>query len=383
MSPRDRLAVAVALAALPVRVTLALTAALSPDEAYYAGAARLGIPIPDHPPAVVLAARCAWAMPDALPLELRMRAAPLVLGTIVSLLLVEISRRNHGSPAAQRWTAILGSWLLLPLAGGFLATPDVMVFLATLVLIDQESKTRAGAAGEVAVFAATFLGMLTKVIMAPVALAVALTSRRSLLHRLLPIAAILASLPWTSESLGFQLRHAFTASPVAPVGPIPALAAAIGAQVLLWTPTVPFLAAKGLRSLPLPCAAASGTLLALFLLSAVVRGTPPEPNWIAPAFAPLLPAVAAALAASSRAVRVTTLATGPVVALLAASHGVHPWLPIPTHLDPSARLRRPVPSSAPGTGAYAAPALRCITTGDCEQLRVYIQSFRRDTESAQ
>ncbi len=379
MSPRDRLAVAVALAAVPVRFALALTSSLSPDEAYYAGAARLGITIPDHPPAVVLAARCGWAMPDALPLELRMRAAPLLLGTIVSLLLVEISRSNHGSPAAQRWTAVLGSWLLLPLAGGFLATPDVAVFLATVVLLDQESKPHHDAAGEIAVFAATFLGMLAKVIMAPVALAVALTSRRSLPHRLLPLTGILASLPWVTESLGFQLRHAFAASPAAAVGPIPALAAAFAAQLLLWTPTVPFLALRGLRSLPLPCAAVSGTLAVLFLLSAIVRGTPPEPNWIAPAFAPLLPTVAAALAISSRAVRVTTVTLGPVVALLAASHVIHPWIPIPSRLDPSARLQRPLPASAPGIGAYASPALRCATAGECEQLRAYIQTVRRNS----
>lgn len=382
MSPRDRLAVAVALAAVPVRVALALTSALSPDEAYYAGAARLGITIPDHPPAVVLAARCGWAMPDALPLEVRMRAAPLLLGTIVSLLLVEISRRSDGSPAAQRWTAILGSWLLLPLAGGFLATPDVAVFLATLVLLDQESKPHPGIAGEIAVFASVFLGMLAKVIIAPVALAVALTSRRSPLHRLLPLAGILASLPWVMESLGFQLRHAFAASSDAPVGPIPALAAAIAAQLLLWTPAVPFLAVRGLRSLPLPCAAASGTLVVLFLLSAIVRGTPPEPNWIAPAFAPLLPTVAAALAVSSRAVRITTVTIGPVVALLAASHVIHPWLPVPSRLDPSARLRHPLSEAAPGIGAYAAPALHCVTTGECEQLRVYIQTVRGDSGSA-
>lgn len=384
MPPLDRVAAGIALAATPLRVLLAASTSLTPDEAYYASAASLGTTVPDHPPLVVISARLGQLLPAALPLELRIRVVPLILGTVVSLLVVDRVRRDSGSAAAQRWAAVLATWMLLPMAGGFLATPDVAVFLATLVLLETEDRSRQGIMLSLAAFSAAFLGMASKVIMAPIALAVAATTRHGWRRRVVLLAAVIASLPVTRESLAFQLSHAFAAGGEAAghVGAIPALGAAILAQAALWTPVVLFLAARSAKQLPQAHRAIAGTLTALFLLSAFARGIPPEPNWLAPAFAPLLPLAAHRLADASFRVRTAFALLGPAATLIAASHVLRPWLPVPAHRDPSARLHGVHEPGAVGVGTYGPAASRCVSRGDCGNILLHIQEVRRHLESA-
>lgn len=383
MPPLDRLAVAITLAATALRCLLAATTTLTPDEAYYASAAALGTTVPDHPPLVVVCARLSQILPASLPLELRIRSAPLLIGTLVGLLVVDGVRRDSHSPSAQRWAAVLASWLLLPMAGGFLATPDVAVFLATVVLLESESRRDGAPLASVTAFSAAFLGMTSKVVMAPIALSVAAATRHGWRRRIILLAAVLASLPIARESLLFQLNHAFGAGPPTAehVGPLPALGAAILGQAALWTPVLPCLAARSLRQLPRAHLAVASVLAALFLLSALVRGVPPEPNWLAPAFAPLLPRAAHELARAGQMLRAAFLALGPAATLIAVSHVLRPWLPLPADRDPSARLHGASAPSVAGVGPYAPAALRCATSRDCADIAKHIQDVRRDLES--
>jgi len=383
MPPLDRIAVGIALAATPLRILLAATTSLTPDEAYYASAASLGTTVPDHPPLVVLGARLGQLLPAALPLELRVRAAPLILGTIVTLLVVGRVRSDSGSPAAQRWAAVLAGWLILPMAGGFLATPDVAVFLATLLLLESETRSGSGWTTSIAAFSATFLGMASKVVMAPIALALVATTRHGWQRRIVLLAAVAASLPVARESLLFQLHHAFVAGidTAGHVGALPAIGAAVLAQAALWSPIVLFLAVRSGRRLPLGHVAVAGSLTTLFLLSAALRGVPPEPNWLAPAFAPLLPAVAHQLASAGLRMRWAFGVLGPAATLLAVSHVLRPWLPLPARSDPAARLHGSRDLATAGMGAYGPAALRCAQRGECGSIALYIREVRARLES--
>jgi hypothetical protein len=376
----DPLAVAIALGSLPLRLALAWATDLSPDEAYYLAAARHGLTIPDHPPATVWLLRLTELLPAGWPLEVRARAPWLLLGLLVSVLMVELVRSLSDDPQAQRWAAVLGSWLLLPLAGGFLATPDAPAFLAALVLIRAESCSRDRSA-LAWTLAAGFVGMLFKVIVAPVALVLALTSRRSLPRRAATVAACLLALPWCWPSLGFQLHHVFVPGPWTAGAAAAALAAALGGQLGLWTPLVPVVAWRFRAASLSPAFAAAAVLLGLFVASALLRATPPEPNWIAPAWIPVLAAASAALPAAPKLARAGVLATGPVLSVVLASHVLVPWLPLPAATDPSARLhgwsRGAPPVDAAGLGPYGPSAERCVYQGDCEEIILSLRDVKR------
>ncbi|MBI5533712.1 MAG: hypothetical protein HY898_13410 [Deltaproteobacteria bacterium] len=375
----DRFAIAILTASLPFRLLLALATDLTPDEAYYLSATRLGVTVPDHPPLTVWLLAASDRLPAACPIELRTRLPSLLLGTLVAALVVDLVRRRGGTSHAQRWAAIFGSWLILPLAGGFLATPDAPAFLAAVALLHaEEQRSNPGAAATAAL--ATFGGLIGKVILAPIALVFILFSRRGWMHKVAILLGLIAASPLCLRSFRFQLVHAY--SPLA--WSIPAvgvaLGAAVAAQVGLWTPVVPFVGLR--RSLwerPVDRALALA-LTALFLGSALIRAVPPEPNWIAPAWSAVIVAASLGMPAASSLVRRAAIALGPVLAVVLSTHAIQPWLPIARSKDPSARLHgwstgQEGNESIPGVGAYGPAAERCVYRGECKNISEYFRDF--------
>ncbi len=122
---------------MPLRLTLALGTELSPDEAYYLAAARapgLVPPLVDHPPLVPLLLRLTDTL-EALPVELRVRLVPLVCSLGLSIATVALARRRGAGTEGQKLAAWMSSFALLPVAGGFVATPDGPALLALVLAL--------------------------------------------------------------------------------------------------------------------------------------------------------------------------------------------------------------------------------------------------------
>jgi hypothetical protein len=269
--------------------------------------------------------------------------------------------------------AWLGSWALLPTAGGFVATPDGPLLLATVAALLLPP---AGAA------LAMLAGAPAKVSALPIAAAVGLGRQRAL------IAALpLLALPWLWPSLRFQLRHAFVQGPPSGWSALAAQGAvlgAIGAQAALWSPPVLW---RGLRALPAEDRALGWGLSALVLLSALLRGVPPEPNWWAPAAIVVLASFAAGAESLSARARRAVVASVLIPTLLAAAHTAVPFLPLPQRADPTARLHGwshgQIPDQAPGVGPYGAAAERCAYFRECDEVSFYFSKMDVHEESGQ
>ncbi|HNS99266.1 MAG TPA: hypothetical protein PKL73_20070 [Polyangiaceae bacterium] len=372
----DFWALTLVFAALPLRFALAVRTCLSPDEAYYLAAHRLGFTITDHPPLTTWLVGLADNL-DFLSLELRIRLPALVVGTFIPLLLLWISKTLHDQPSHQRWTALLGAFLPLPLAGGFLITPDTPLLLAVAVLLVIHHQTPSWKKNVGLIFACAW-GLAAKVSMlVPGLLLLFLSPHRS--ERLAVAMGMAIALPIALPSLGFQWHHAFVDQSSA-VGTLTASAAALGAQLLLWTPAVLWFGFR--EAWPRPFE--RGLMLSmsvLLLASALLRQVPPEPNWFAVAALFCIPFAAGPLARGARWVQATTLLLGPAAALLFASHVLWPWLPIPTPVDPSARLHgwrddNPV-AQAPGIGVYGPAAEACIYQKQCEKIAYIFNNYEQ------
>ncbi|MFT3764474.1 MAG: hypothetical protein QM820_02995 [Minicystis sp.] len=368
-----RAAWAIVAAAAPVHLGLALATDLSPDEAYYLCAARLGSAIADHPPLVMWLLRASdrWT---ALPVELRVRLWPVLFSLATGIAIVALARRRGAGPEGCVMAAWIGSWALLPTAGGFVATPDGPLLLAvTLALLLPLPAAGALLLG----------GALAKVTALPVAVALALGHRRRAPAARAALALIpLLALPLLLPSLRFQLRHAFAQG--APAGwsaaeAIGALLAAVTAQAFLWSPPVIGLGIRNLGELPPADRALAWSLTALVLISALVRAVPPEPNWWAPAAIVVLASFARTVTDLSPRARRAILASVLLPTAIAAAHTARPILPLPERLDPTARLhgwstgREPV--TAPGIGPYGAAAERCAYRGDCDEILSYFSKM--------
>lgn len=380
----DRLALGLVAASVPARLVLSLTTDLSPDEAYYLSAARGGLTIPDHPPLLLWMLAASDRLAHALPVELRVRIWPLTLATMTSIVLVDVARRGSASAGVQRWAAALSCWLPMPFAGGFLATPDAPAVLAISLLLRTETEASrpltALAAG-----LASFLGTLSKLIVAPTAIAVALFS----VHRI-PLAAaicagLLAAAPLATSSLRFQLAHAFLPASWGLSAAVLALLVAVLAQVALWPPVALALLKSRFHLGSRAFYAVLFVSAAAFAASALARAVPPEPNWFAPGCIVLLLHAARVLPNTTVWTKRTSIALGPALTLVAATHVAFPWLPLPTAQDPSARLHgwsthRPKPA-APGVGPYGIAAERCIYQHSCEEINEYIHNIRAVSSS--
>lgn len=364
-------------AAVPLHLGLALATDLSPDEAYYLCAARRGGGLVDHPPLVVwllaLSDRWVWA-----PVELRVRLWAVGFALATGLACVELARRRGAGPEGCVLAAWLGSWALLPTAGGFVLTPDGPLLLAATVALILVGSGRLAAAGLVLLG-----GGLGKVTALPIAAALGLASRRAPAGARAWLAlAPLLGLPWLWPSLRFQVHHAFGQG--APGGwsvggAAGALAGAVSAQMLLWSPRVTWRGMRGLGGLPEPDRALALSLTALVLVSALVRGVPPEPNWWAPAAVVVLVAFARSSGELSASARRAVLASVLLPTVMAAAHVARPFLPLPERLDPTARLHGwshgREPSAAPGVGAYGPAAERCAYRNDCEEIMRYFNEL--------
>lgn len=371
-SPFPRTAWAILAASLPVHLALALATDLSPDEAYYLCVARHGSPMVDHPPLVLWMLRLSDRLPG--PVELRVRVWALAFAFGVGAACVELARRRGAGREGCLLAAWVGTWALLPTAGGFVTTPDGPVLLAVAMALLILGEATLGWAEGLGAGAFLFLAGLGKVVAAPIGLSLAARSRGPAWIRaavaLGPFVALLVGAP----SLRFQLRHAFAAT--RPLGwslasAVEALTAAVSAQALLWSPLVLWFGGKALRRLPPADRALTWTLTALVLVSAVVRGVPPEPNWWAPAALVVVVACAQAGEALRRRTRRLVVATVLLPTLIAAAHTVHPFLPLAEGADPTARLhgwssgREPL--RAPGVGPYGPASERCVYRGVCDE----------------
>jgi hypothetical protein len=359
--------------AVPLHVALALGTDLSPDEAYYLAAARRGGGIVDHPPLVLWLLRLSdrWS---AAPVELRVRVWPIAFALLTGIAVVELARRRGASREGCLLAAWVGSWALLPTAGGFVCTPDGPLLLAFCVAVLLAGTGRPAAAG-----LALLAGALAKVVALPlaVALAVAPAARPGRWGRvataLLPLLALPALLP----SLRFQLHHAYAPISWSPGAAIGALIAAAAAQAFLWSPVA---IVRGIPGLARPDRTVVGALTALVVVSALVRAVPPEPNWWAPAALVVVAAWAAAPHSGSPRARAALVASVVLPTLIASAHTLHPFLPLPPAKDPTARLHgwrgASPPTDAPGVGPYGAAAERCVYKGSCEEIERYFNDLK-------
>jgi hypothetical protein len=372
--PFPRAAWAIVAGAVPLHLCLALGTDLSPDEAYYLCAARRGGGLVDHPPLVVWLLRLSdrWT---AAPVELRVRAWPIVLALVTGLAMVELARRRGAGREGCLLAAWVGSWALLPTAGGFVCTPDAPLLFAFCAALLFAGTGRTAAAG-----LSLVAGALAKVVALPLGVALALaTPGRSPRDRVAMALLPFVALPLLLPSLRFQLRHAY--APVAwswsPAGALGALLAAASAQALLWSPLV---LARGLRRLAQPERTIVVTMTALVVASALVRAVPPEPNWWAPAALVLVVAGASGdLPAWSPRARALLVASILLPTLVASAHTLRPFLPFPPGKDPTARLHgwtsASPPTDAPGVGSYGPAAERCVYAGSCDEIERYFSTL--------
>ena len=380
---------AVVLTAVPVRVWLASSTDLSPDEAYYLASARFGT-VPDHPPLLVwmLSAcdRMKW-----LGLELRTRLPAIVVSAAVALGIALLVHELEGRLAAPRrnpnfsalLAAILATWLPIPLAGGFVATPDAPAMLAVVAALHWASTDAPSPLRSALMACLVALGALSKVVVVPIAIVAAVIAPRRHRERLLWLLPLALTSPWITASLRLQSRHAFGAvGGWSAAGVITAAAATLVAALLLWCPPVVLAGVKRLRKLPAVYAAVFALVAALLLGSTLARALPPEPNWWTPAAIPVIVAGSMAIGALDARSRFACIALAVVPTAVALTHVVRPWLPIPRSIDPTARLHGwragAPPLDAPGVGRYAAAAELCIYRSECDDIRRYIDNLRSD-----
>ena len=391
-------AIWIAAAAIPLRALLAVATDLSPDEAYYLCAGRAAEslpPIVDHPPLVPWMLRLSDAL-GFLPVELRVRIWPIGLSFLLGLGCIELARRRGADREGCLLAAWLGSWALLPMTAGFVATPDGPASVATLAALlwagEAEPVEPRLRAWPVVRTLATGLvlaaGALAKVVVVPIALVVAIFARgRSTAYRAALLVPLAASFPLLVPSLRFQLHHAFADRPDAwrPAGAIAALAEAVLVQAILWSPWV---LARGFRtfrrpcSLPAPDVGLLASMSAMVGLSALARGVPPEGNWWAPAALVVVTGAAISREPLGRAARAGLLATVVLPTLIASLHALRPFLPLPPHADPTARLHGwsegAEPLTAAGVGIYGPAAERCVYRGSCDEITKHFDEMSKN-----
>jgi hypothetical protein len=385
----------IAAAALPVRVLLAASTDLSPDEAYYLCAARaegLLPPIADHPPLVPWLLRLSDAL-HFLPVEIRVRIWPIIFSLLLGIGCIELARRRKANREGCLLAAWIGSWGLLPMTAGFVATPDGPATVATLAALlwagepePIEPRLRGRLAAQTLVTGLVLAaGALAKVVVVPIAVVVAILAKgRPSAHRAALLVPLAASFPLLVPSLRFQLHHAFADRPDAwrPAGALAALAEAALVQAVLWSPWVIARGARMLRALPAPDVGLLASMSAMVGVSALARGVPPEGNWWAPAALVMVTGASISRAPLGRAGRVGLLATVVLPTLIAALHALRPFLPLPEHADPTARLHGwsegAEPLKAAGVGIYGPAAERCVYRASCDEITNYFNDMSKN-----
>ncbi len=366
-------ALVVLTVAAAVRLLLAATVPLVPDEAYYWEWSRhLATGYFDHPPAIAWLVRAGTAVIGETPLGVRLGV--IVAGYAGCIAAAALARRIAGDPAATR-TAVIISVVPMAGIGLVLATPDIPLLAGAAGVLwaldhaiegDAAAPTLASRLGSSwrtafgwwvvvgVMLGVTLLSKYPAVLLpAGVALGCAVSPPlRSQLTRPGPyLACVIAGLLfvpvllWNAGhewvSFAFQLRHG--------LGPLRGSVASrqlqlLGAQLGLVTPILFVLLVLAVaRALGQPTVyrpfllAAIGTFVWGFFTVSAIRH-PVSPNW--PALA-LLPAIVALGVHQPDGPWLQWERAGVVLAaavVLALSvHAVHPWLPFTARQDPFAQ----------------------------------------------
>jgi hypothetical protein len=390
--------------AAAVRLVLAPMRILSPDEAYYLCAARRGPtpwPIVDHPP--LLGAYLALA--DRIvpcPIELRVRLVAIALQVVTALGVAQLAHAlgelDDAGAARDRWAlgAVLGTWGLLPMAGGLLATPDAPLLapLSWLLALTCAPAVAPRLHTRACLLVLAALSVAAKASALPfVAVVAAAQVWRGDRGRgiALAIGALLAT-PLALPSLRAQSEHLLGRGGMvfAPhVGPLAAAGAFVVGQLLLlgpavvvvWAMTSKRASSRALRIAPGLSLATAGVLV-VALASALVSGRPPEPNWTAPAAVLVFAVTAVGIARMKRLARSVVLGVTIAPTVVALVLWSMRESPLPAHADPLARL--PHSDATPSfTGAatdpeprYARPSWRCVYKNDCAEIDAILGSSR-------
>lgn len=345
----------IALAAL-ARILLAPLRLLSPDEAYYLCAARHFStgrwPIVDHPPLLGWLIR---GVDHFGSLELRVRILAIVLQAATAIGVGVLS-----GPAFA-WGVFLATWGLMSWVSGLITTPDAPLLAACVWLLI----TRRSAA--VGVFA--FLAVLAKVSGLVFVLVVATTLRGR--ARVAALVGGGLAMAFGYQSLLAQVGHALGRGALVsapPIGRPLALAAFAGGTLLLYGPALLYLAVRGRRHLDEAGRRIVIVFTALCVISALVSGRAPEPNWIAPAFLPSLAAAAVVLREAPSAPRIA------LIHVLPAVLGVALWI-APDRSPLLARVPHDDRSRARDLPRYARPAWACVYDRRCDEIHAIFNTF--------
>jgi 4-amino-4-deoxy-L-arabinose transferase-like glycosyltransferase len=347
--------------AAAVRLLLAATVPLVPDETYYwEWSRRLASGYFDHPGAIAHHIRAGSAIAGVTPLGVRLGA--VLAGWATSLCLVVLTRRLSDGAGALR-AAVIISCMPLAAAGLVLATPDAPLLLttaATLLFLDLAVTTPPGsrrslrwwlAAG--AALGLAFDSKYNAVLIVPGVL-FALVAYRPLRRQLATpgpyLAALLALLlfapviAWNAGhewiSFRFQLTHGLASGGGSALLRETSL---LGSQLGLVSPILFVLLAivvgrALVRRAPRHAllAAVAATTFLFFCWSALSR--PAEPNWQAMAYVPAI-ALLAAYCGSTRWRRWlgAACAIGAVMVAVVYLQAMTPFLPLDPGLDPTAR----------------------------------------------
>ena len=319
----------VAIAAL-VRLALATTIPLFPDEAYYWDWSRhLAAGYFDHPPAIALLIRAGTALFGNTPLGVR--AGAVLAGIVTTVATMVIAVRLDAAPVGHGDVDVRESeydgaaraallMLVIPgaLIGFVLATPDAALLAAAALTLASLERVVASPPGSRAALGwwcaagltlgIAFCSKYTAVLL-PLGVLIAMVSRRDLRHRLaepgpyvgtlISLIVFAPNLVWNSRhewiSFTFQLHHGLGQTHGTLLGREFAL---VGGQLALVSPVIAGVAviavARSLRAMSdarrYLLAVIATTVIAFFALSALRR--PVEPNWPVLALVAALPLLA-------------------------------------------------------------------------------------------
>jgi 4-amino-4-deoxy-L-arabinose transferase-like glycosyltransferase len=352
-----------------VRVVIAVSSPLLPDEAYYWEWSRhLAAGYFDHPPAV------AWLIAGGTSLfgatSLGVRLGTLLTGTAAIVCVVAIARRLGGDGAATRAAIIL---LCMPVAtiGLAITTTDAPALLAVAVALlcivlalEHAPGSRDALAWWVAAGGASGAGLLSKLTVGIVgaAIGVAMLAQPSLRRQLRTagpwlavVAAAVVAIPvirWNAHhdwiSLRFQLVHGLGAPRRGSI--LSRELSLLASQLGLVSPGIFILAVVAAvratrdRDEGSPRQRADARFLlavvglvvfAFFIYSALRR--PVEGNWPAPAFVALVPVLAASRSPSIARWWRASVAIGALLVAVALLQVAAPVLPMSARRDPVAR----------------------------------------------
>jgi 4-amino-4-deoxy-L-arabinose transferase-like glycosyltransferase len=377
-----RLALALVVVASIVRLALAATIPLFPDETYYWDWSRhLAAGYFDHPPALALLIRAGTTIFGATPIGVRIGS--ILAGIVASLAIIVMSWRLSGSQQGSLEQATMsdasGSALLddpgaraalltlvIPaaLVGFVIATPDAPLLAGialTLAALERAIASPSRSAESFGWWCAAgvalgiaFCSKYTSVLI-PFGVLIALLARSDLRARLAepgPYAATLIALlvlaptlVWNSHngwiSFTFQLHHGLGQTRGSVLGRELTL---IGGQLGLISPIIAVMAAiavaRALRRMSdarrFMLAVVATTIVVFFAVSAVRR--PVEPNWPIPALVAALPLLATiSLTRGARRWLIGGAVLGAICLLLVAAQAIVRIIPVNARRDPLSR----------------------------------------------